>query len=78
MAKQLLVNGIGITILTPVTKVMAHLPLAAHGHAQSALVICFGMGTTFRALHSWGIDVTAAELSRSVAIPSASSPTTAR
>jgi hypothetical protein len=28
MSKNLMVNGIGITALTPITKVMAHLPLA--------------------------------------------------
>lgn len=67
MDKELLVNGYGMTNLTPITKVMAHLPLALLDRApQNALVICFGMGTTFRALHSWGIPVTAAELVPSV------------
>jgi spermidine synthase len=66
MDKRLLANGVGMTTLTPITKVMAHLPLAVHDGAKSGLVICFGMGTTFRAMHSWGIDVTAVELSRSV------------
>jgi len=67
MNKRLLVNGIGITELTPATKVMAHLPLAFLDHpAQSALVICFGMGTTFRSLMSWDIKVTAVELVPSV------------
>jgi predicted membrane-bound spermidine synthase len=63
----LLVNGIGITGLTPLTKVMAHLPSAALGRPpQKALVICFGMGTTFRSLSSWGMDVTGVELVPSV------------
>lgn len=67
MDKQLLVNGYGMTSLTPITKVMAHLPLAFLDRApQNALVICFGMGTTFRSLHSWGIAVTVAELVPSV------------
>jgi hypothetical protein len=45
--KNLLVNGIGMTILSPITKFMVHLPLVAHqGKPESALVICFGMGTT--------------------------------
>jgi spermidine synthase len=66
MDKQLLVNGIGITFLTPVTKVMAHLPLALNGHAESGLVICFGMGTTARAMVSWGIETTAVDLVPSV------------
>ena len=67
MDKELLVNGYGMTNLTPITKVMAHFPLALLDRSpKNALVICFGMGTTFRALHSWGIPVTAAELVPSV------------
>jgi spermidine synthase len=66
MDKRLLVNGVGMTFLTPITKVMAHLPLAINNNAKSGLIICFGMGTTFRAMHSWGIDTTVVELSRSV------------
>jgi len=67
MNKELLVNGYGMTSLTTITKVMAHLPLASlERPPQNALVICFGMGTTFRALRSWGIPVTAAELVPSV------------
>jgi spermidine synthase len=66
-SKQLLVNGMGITVLTPVTAVMAHLPLAALDHQPiSALVICFGMGGTFRSLASWHIRTTAVELVPSV------------
>jgi spermidine synthase len=46
---------------------MAHLPLALRQEPpESALVICFGMGTTFRSLMSWGIEVTAVELVKSV------------
>ena len=67
MDKDLLVNGFGMTNLTPITKVMAHLPLASlDRQPQDALVICFGMGTTFRSLRSWGIPVTAVELVPSV------------
>jgi len=67
MSKQLLVNGYGMTSITPITKVMAHLPLAfLDRKPENALVICFGMGTTFRSLHSWGIPVTAVELVPSV------------
>jgi spermidine synthase len=67
MKKMLLVNGIGITNLTTITKVMAHLPLAMLSHKPtSALDICFGMGTTFRSLMSWGINATAVELVPSV------------
>lgn len=67
MHKRLLVNGYGMTSLTVITKVMAHLPLAFLDRPpQNALVICFGMGTTFRSLRSWGIPVTAVELVPSV------------
>jgi spermidine synthase len=63
MQKKLIVNGVGITLLTPITKMMAHLPLAYLGHApKNALVVCFGMGTTYRSLLSWNIPATAVEL----------------
>jgi spermidine synthase len=46
---------------------MVHVPLAlAGGHPKNALVICFGMGTSFRSALSWGIPVTAVELVPSV------------
>ena len=65
--KQLLVNGMGMTGLTPITKMIAHLPLAAMQRApRNALVICFGMGTTHRSMLSWGIPSTAVELVPSV------------
>jgi spermidine synthase len=65
--KALLVNGIGMTFLTPITKMMAHLPMASLNHPpQKALAICFGMGTTFRSLLSWGVPTTAVELVPSV------------
>lgn len=67
MKKKLYVNGVGLTYLTPVTKMMAHFPLASLDHTpRSALVICFGMGTTFRSVVSWGIPTTALELVPSV------------
>lgn len=67
MDKGLLVNGYGMTVLTPATKMLAHLPLAALSHPpRNALVICFGMGTTYRSALSWGIPVTAVELVPSV------------
>jgi spermidine synthase len=65
--KFLLVNGVGITSLTPITKTMAHLPLAFLDHSpESVLVICFGMGTTYRSVLSWGIPATAVDLVPSV------------
>jgi spermidine synthase/MFS family permease len=67
LQKMLYVNGIGITSLTPVTKYMAHLPLAFHqGRPEAGLTICFGMGTTYRSLLSWDIQATAVELVPSV------------
>lgn len=46
---------------------MAHLPLASLDHKpQSALTICFGMGTTFRSLLTWNIPTTVVELVPSV------------
>ncbi len=65
--KHLLVNGVGMTSLTPSAKMMAHLPLAFLDHApQNALAICFGMGTTYRSLLSWNIPATVVELVPSV------------
>jgi spermidine synthase len=68
--KQLFVNGVGMTHLTTITKMMAHFP-AAHlrpraGARLDALAICFGMGTSFRSLASWDANVTAVELVPSV------------
>ncbi len=67
MGKHLYVNGQGITVLSTITKAMAHLPLSYHAApSHSALTICFGMGTTYRSLLSWGIKTTAVELVPSV------------
>ena len=66
LRKQLFVNGVGITQMSPITKIMAHMPLLVHPAPQSAAVICFGMGTTFRSAMSWGVEVTAIELAGSV------------
>jgi len=67
MRKRLITNGVGITSLTPITKMMAHLTLASLPEApRNALVICFGMGTTYRSVMSWGIPTTAVELIPSV------------
>ncbi len=66
-SKCLRVNGISMTGLVMPTKVMAHLPLILLPHKpQSALDICFGMGTTFRSLLSWNIETTAVDLVPSV------------
>jgi len=61
--KVLLVNGMGMTYLTPITKFMVHLPMVFHKDPpQSALVICFGMGTSYRSALSWDVETTAVEL----------------
>jgi spermidine synthase len=67
MGRKLLVNGVGITSLSTITKFMAHLPLTVRRtRPESALVICFGMGTTYRSLLSWDVQTTAVELVPSV------------
>jgi spermidine synthase len=67
MERRLLVNGVGMTKLTPITKMMVHLPLSFRQKpARNGLVICFGMGTSFRSMLSWGIDTTVVELVPSV------------
>ena len=67
MRKKLLINGYGITTLTPVTKMMAHLPAAfLVAPPKQTLAICFGMGTSFRSLLTWGVPATAVELVPSV------------
>ena len=67
MDKMLLVNGVGMTSLTPITKMMAHMTLASlRQPPHNVLVICFGMGTTFRSVISWNVPVTTVELVPSV------------
>jgi predicted membrane-bound spermidine synthase len=65
--RRLLVNGVGMTSLSAETKFMVHLPMAFHpSPPKSALIICFGMGTSFRAALSWDVQTTAVELVPSV------------
>jgi predicted membrane-bound spermidine synthase len=67
MQKRLLINGIGITSLTPITKMMVHLPMAFLDHPPAkGLVLCFGMGTSVRSLLAWNVPTTAVELVPSV------------
>lgn len=67
MDKSLLVNGYGMTVLTPVTKIMAHLTLASFATPpKNGLVLCLGMGTSLRSMASWGIHATAVELVPSI------------
>lgn len=58
----LLVNSIVVAGESLTTKLMAHLPVLLHPDPRKALVICFGMGTTFRSLASHGLDVRGVEL----------------
>ena len=65
--KRLVVNGTVVTRLTPITKMMTHLPLASLSHEpRKGIVLCLGMGTSFRSMLSWGIDATVVELIPSV------------
>jgi spermidine synthase len=65
--RRLLINGVGITTLSPVTKMMIHLPLAfLQRPPANVLIICFGMGTTYRSALSWHVPSTAVELVPSV------------
>lgn len=67
LERLMFVNGYNITALTPITKFMAHLPMAFHpGKPESVLTICFGMGTTHRSMLSWGVKATTVELSPAV------------
>ncbi len=58
----LLVNGIDMTVQATDTKMMAHLPMLLHPAPADALVICLGMGTTYRSALSHGGRVTVVEL----------------
>jgi spermidine synthase len=63
----LYVNGVGMTGITPITKYIAHLPLAFMARRpQNGLVVCFGMGTSFRSMLSWNIPTTSVDLIPSV------------
>lgn len=65
--RQLLVNGFNMTNLTPDNKYMVDLPFAFLSHPpKNGLIICFGMGTGFRSMLSWGIPTTAVDLIPSV------------
>lgn len=65
-ANILLVNGMGMTIKVTDTKMMAHLPMLLHPAPKDTLVICFGMGTTYRSAVAHGGNVTVVELVQEV------------
>lgn len=65
--RVLLLNGCGMTSLTPVCKILVHLPLSLQAEKpKKILIICFGMGTSFRSALSWGATVTSVELTPGV------------
>ena len=66
LASKLLVNGMGMTVKITDTKMMAHLPMILHPDPQETLVICFGMGTTYRSAVSYGGNVTVVEIVKGV------------
>jgi spermidine synthase len=65
-SKRLLVGGVGMTSLTVDTKLMAYLPKALRPQARDFLVICFGMGSTYRSGLKLGLRTDAVELSPTV------------
>ncbi|MBF0316642.1 MAG: fused MFS/spermidine synthase [Nitrospirae bacterium] len=62
LAYALLVNAKSMTIKITDTKMMAHLPMLLHHNPEKTLVLCFGMGTTYRSAISHGGYVTVVEL----------------
>ncbi len=64
--RRLLVGGTGMTRLTVDAKLMAYLPLITRPDAQRMLVICFGMGSSYRSGLTAGLDVDGIELVPSV------------
>jgi hypothetical protein len=65
--KRLLINGVGMTVLSSDAKMMVHLPSAFLPRPpQKTMAICFGMGTTHLSMLSWGIPSPTVELVPSV------------
>ncbi|MBF0344952.1 MAG: hypothetical protein HQL06_12070 [Nitrospirae bacterium] len=62
LADILLVNGKYMTVKATDTKIMAHLPMLLHKNPEKTLVLCLGMGTTYRSAISHGGYVTVVEL----------------
>ena len=63
---RLLVGGTGMTRLTVDAKLMAYVPIITRPDAQRMLVICFGMGSSYRSGLIAGLDVDGVELVPSV------------
>jgi spermidine synthase len=64
--EQLWVAGTSMTLLTVDAKLMPVLPLMLRPDSESALVVAFGMGSSFRAAVIAGLEVEAVELVPSV------------
>ncbi len=64
--RRLYVGGVGMTALSIDTKLMAYLPKAVRPAATDALVIAFGMGSTYRSDLILGLHTDVVELSPSV------------
>ena len=60
--RSLLENGRGMTTQVTATKMMAHLPMLVHPDPEDTLVICFGMGTSYRSAITHDGRVTTVEL----------------
>jgi spermidine synthase len=65
-ARRLLVGGTGMTHLTADAKVMTYLPLITRPDARRLLVICFGMGSSYRSGLVAGLETDGVELVPSV------------
>jgi spermidine synthase len=65
-AEQLWVAGTSMTLLTVDAKLMPVLPLMLRPESKSALVVAFGMGSSFRTALVVGLEVEAVELVPSV------------
>lgn len=64
--RHLLIDGIGTTYRTSETRIMAHLPLVFLTEPKNALVIAFGMGSTYRSFLRQNLKTDAVELVPSV------------
>lgn len=64
---HLYVDGVGMTGKVPVTHFMAYFPVALHPDPKSMLIICLGMGSTYRSALLQGLETDVIELSPSVA-----------
>ncbi|MEK6881519.1 MAG: hypothetical protein AABY22_17990, partial [Nanoarchaeota archaeon] len=62
----LLIDGVATTHKVAETKLMAHIPITLHKNPQKVLIICFGMGSTYRSALKHNLEVTAVDLVPSV------------